>query len=211
MRLPHRTSTEAPAVSRGTAPAPISTRPVTELAGLRAISLIRAGFSVVWVALVVLTAHGLVAADRPTAIAAVLLVAYPLWDVAATVLARRLSGAGALDRVGVVNVALGAAAAIATGVAVLATVGTALLVFGVWALLSGAIQVVVAVRRRRSVGAQWPLIVSGAQSVLAGAAIAAMSASPTSGLSFLAGYSAFGAFWFVVSAIVLSVRIRRSR
>ena len=99
---------------------------------------------------------------------------------------------------------IGPLATIAMLLAVFTTIGTTLLVFGIWALLSGAIQLTVAVRRRRAVGAQWPMMISGGLSVLAGASFAAMSASDTSGLSALAGYSAFGAFWFLVSALVLS-------
>ncbi|MGI3200194.1 DUF308 domain-containing protein [Streptomyces sp. GLT-R25] len=94
-------------------------------------------------------------------------------------------------------------------IAVFSTIGTALLVFGVWALLSGAIQLVVAIRRRRTVGAQWPMVISGGLSVLAGTSFAAMSTSDTSSLSSITGYSAFGAFWFLVSAITLSIRARR--
>lgn len=45
------------------------------------------------------------------------------------------------------------------------------------------------------VGAQWPMIISGGLSVLAGASFAATSGSATSGLSHVADYSAFGAFW----------------
>jgi uncharacterized membrane protein HdeD (DUF308 family) len=84
-------------------------------------------------------------------------------------------------------------------------------VFGIWALLSGAIQLVVAIRRRRTVGTQWPMVISGGLSVLAGASFAAMSASATSSLSTVAGYSAFGAFWFLVSAIALSIRTRHEK
>ncbi|WP_370410222.1 DUF308 domain-containing protein [Streptomyces fradiae] len=179
--------------------------------GLRSLHLIRVVFSLIWVALVLTTSASLVSTDRPTAIAAVLLVIYPLWDAVATLLERRLAGTGPMDRVGAVNVALGLATAAGMLAATFATVGTALLVFGVWALLSGAIQLVVAIRRRRSVGAQWPMIISGGLSVLAGGSFAAMSASPTSGLSSVAGYSAFGAFWFLVSVIALTVRGRRDQ
>jgi uncharacterized membrane protein HdeD (DUF308 family) len=150
-----------------------------------------------------------VSTDRPTAIAAVLLIVYPLWDVVATLLDRRLAGPGSTNRVSTLNVGLGLATTAAMIIAVFSTVGAALLVFGVWALLSGAIQLVVAIRRRRTVGAQWPMAVSGGQSVLAGATIAATSASATSGLSTVAGYAAFGAFWFLVSVIALSIRSRR--
>jgi uncharacterized membrane protein HdeD (DUF308 family) len=184
--------------------------------GLRSVYLIRAAFSLIWVALVATTSSSLVSTDTPTVIAAVLLTIYPLWDAIATLLERRLAGAGAgaaaaaANRVGTVNVALGLAATVGMLVAVFSTVGKTLLVFGVWALLAGAVQLVVAVRRRRSVGAQWPMIISGGLSVLAGVTFAAMSTSATSGLSTVAGYSAFGAFWFLVSAIALTVRSRRS-
>ncbi|GGQ26469.1 hypothetical protein GCM10010279_38170 [Streptomyces mutabilis] len=140
-----------------------------------------------------------------------LLVIYPLWDAVATLLERRLAGTGPMDRVGAINVALGLGTAAGMFAAAFSTIGTALLVFGVWALFSGAIQLVVAIRRRRTVGAQWPMVISGGLSVLAGGSFAAMSASPTSGLSSVAGYSAFGAFWFLVSVIALTVRGRREQ
>lgn len=180
----------------------------TPLSGLRSFYLIRTVFSLIWVALVFATSSSLVATDQPTLIAAVLLTIYPLWDAAAALLERRMTGA-APNRVSTVNVALGIVATIAMLAAAFSTIGKTLLVFGVWALVSGAIQLVVAIKRRRVVGAQWPMIISGGLSVLAGATFAMMSTSATSGLSTLAGYSAFGAFWFLVSAIVLTVRSRR--
>ncbi|MFI6280529.1 DUF308 domain-containing protein [Streptomyces sp. NPDC050988] len=192
-----------------TAVTPSTTTPSTTLPGLRSLYLIRVAFSLVWVALVVATSASLVSPDKPTVIAAVLLVVYPLWDVVATVLDGRMAGTGSRDRVATINMALGLAAAAGMITAVFSTIGTTLLVFGIWALLSGAIQLVVAIRRRRTVGAQWPMVISGGLSVLAGASFAAMSSSETSGLSTLAGYSAFGAFWFLVSAITLSIRARR--
>ncbi|MFF4829219.1 DUF308 domain-containing protein [Streptomyces sp. NPDC001312] len=179
--------------------------------GLRSLYLIRVAFSLIWVALVVTTSASLVSTDRPTVIAAVLLVIYPLWDVIATLLERRMASTGSTDRVGTTNVALGLATAAGMIIAVFSTIGTVLLVFGIWGLLSGAIQLVVAIRRRRTVGAQWPMVISGGLSVLAGASIAAMSASATSSLSTVAGYSAFGAFWFLVSVIALSIRSRREK
>ncbi|WP_326728527.1 DUF308 domain-containing protein [Streptomyces phaeochromogenes] len=189
-----------------------TTTPSTTLSGLRSLHLIRVAFSLVWVALVATTSASLVSPDRPTVIAAVLLVAYPLWDAVATLVERRMATAaatGSTDRVGTLNMALGLAATAGMIIAVFSTIGTTLLVFGVWALLSGAIQLTVAIRRRRTVGAQWPMLISGGLSVLAGANFAAMSTSATSSLSTIAGYSAFGAFWFLVSAITLSIRGRR--
>jgi hypothetical protein len=178
--------------------------------GLRSLYLIRVVFSLIWVVLVFTTSASLKSKDTPTVIAAVLLSSYPLWDVIATLLERRMAGTGSTSRVSAINMALGLAATIGMVIAIFSTIGTALLAFGIWALLSGAIQLVAAIRRRRTVGAQWPMIISGGLSVLAGASIAAMSGSTTSGLSTVAGYSAFGAFWFLVSVIALSLRTRRA-
>ncbi|MFJ5218808.1 DUF308 domain-containing protein [Streptomyces sp. NPDC088354] len=183
----------------------------TTPSGLRSLHLIRVVFSLIWVVLVLTTSGSLVSADSPTGIAAALLVVYPLWDAAATLLERRLAGTGSANRVSTVNLGLGLATTAVMIIAVFSTIGAALLVFGVWALLSGAIQLVVAIRRRRTVGAQWPMVISGGQSVLAGATIAATSASATSSLSTVAGYSAFGAFWFLVSVIALGIRSRRGK
>lgn len=181
----------------------------TMSSGLRSLHLIRVAFSLIWVALVFTTSASLVSTDEPTVIAAALLVVYPLWDAIATLIERRLAGPGASNGVGTVNMGLGLAATAGMIAAVFSTIGTALLVFGVWALLSGALQLFVAIRRWRTVGAQWPMAISGGQSVLAGATIAGTSASATSNLSTVAGYSAFGAFWFFVSVVALSIRGRR--
>jgi uncharacterized membrane protein HdeD (DUF308 family) len=185
--------------------------PTTVPSRLRTLYVIRIVFSAIWVLLVLTTSASITASDKPTAIAAVLLIIYPLWDAVATFVERRMAGAGTTNRIGLVNIALGLVATIAMIFAVFNTVGTALLVFGIWALISGAIQLTVAIRRRHTIGAQWPMIVSGAISVVAGAAFASMSTHGSTGLAGIAGYSAFGAFWFLVSVIALSIRSRRAQ
>jgi uncharacterized membrane protein HdeD (DUF308 family) len=177
--------------------------------GLRSLSLIRAVFSIIWVGLVFGTAMPLGSGGRLAAITAVLLVIYPLWDAVATFLARRIAGAGPATGISTINIVLGLAATVAMIVAVQITLGATLLVFGIWALLSGALQLTVAIQRRRSVGAKWSMIISGGLSVLAGVSMAATSASGSHGLVLIGGYSAFGAFWFIVSAVALTVRGRR--
>ncbi|MET7567016.1 DUF308 domain-containing protein [Streptomyces sp. NPDC005492] len=193
-----------------TTTAPTTPAPTTTLSGLRSLYLIRIAFSLIWVALLLATSGSLGSKDSPSAIVALLLVVYPLWDVIATLLERRLTGPGSTNLVSTLNMALGLAATLGMTVAVFSTVGRALLVFGIWALLSGALQLVTALRRRRTLGAQWPMIISGGQSVLAGASLAAMSASAKSGLSTVAGYSAFGAVWFLVSVLAIGRRSGRS-
>ena len=176
--------------------------------GLASLYLIRIAFSVVWVVAVLVTCHSLRSGDAPSAIAAVLLIAYPLWDAIATVLELRITGdSGGLDRVRLGNVVLSAVAAVAMVIAVFSTIKATLIVFGVWALVAGAVQLTLAIRRRRAVGAQWPMMLSGGISVLAGINFAATSGTASAGLSNVAGYSAFGAFWFLVAVLAL----RRSR
>jgi uncharacterized membrane protein HdeD (DUF308 family) len=194
------------AISPAATTAAISVAPeTTTWRSFRSLHLVRAAFSLTWVALVATTSVSLVSTDRPTAFASVLLVSYPLWDVLATAFERRAAGPGAFHRgSSTANIAVGLVATVAMAIAVRHTVGAAILVFGAWALVAGAIQLVVAVRRRATLGAQWPMITSGSLSVLAGVSFAAMSTSSTGGLSTIAGYAAFGAFWFLVSAAALT-------
>ena len=87
-----------------------------------------------------------------------------------------------------------------------------LAVFGVWAILSGLLQLYTGVRRWRSYGAQWAMILSGAQSALAGGFMIGKSlgSMPPSILD-IAPYAAFGAFYFLVSAIWLTVSAYRQK
>ena len=79
-------------------------------------------------------------------------------------------------------------------------------VFGGWAVLSGLFQLVTGVRRWTSYGAQWAMILSGAQSGLAGAHMLgkAAGAVPVS-IADIAPYAAFGAFYFLISAVSLTI------
>jgi hypothetical protein len=83
-------------------------------------------------------------------------------------------------------------------------------VIGVWAALAGLLQLATGVRRWRSAAAQWPMILSGAQSALAGAHFLqkAADASTSPGVADVAPYAAFGALYFAISAIVLVARRR---
>lgn len=190
-------------MTRTTTPSTATTVASTR-SGLRSLYLVRVAFSVTWVVLVLATGRGLASGDSPGAVVAALLVAYPLWDAIATVLELRITGdTEARDRVRVGNIVLSVLATIAMAVAVSSTIGATLTVFGTWALVAGAIQLALAIRRRRAVGAQWPMMLSGAISVLAGITFVATSGSTSAGLTNVAGYSAFGAFWFLLAVIAL--------
>jgi len=48
------------------------------------------------------------------------------------------------------------------------------------------------------------MIISGGQSMIGGTVFIALAHSPTMGIDSLAGYAAFGGFYFLLSAIRLS-------
>ena len=76
---------------------------------------------------------------------------------------------------------------------------------------SAAFQPVLAAVRRWASGAQWAMVLSGAQSALAGGFFIAQSAQEVSAvIPLIAGYAGFGAIYFLVSALWL-VLGRRAR
>jgi uncharacterized membrane protein HdeD (DUF308 family) len=112
----------------------------------------------------------------------------------------------ALNRTQAINVVVSLATTLAVVVALQMSMNGVLAVFGAWAILSGLLQLGTAVRRWKSHGAQWAMGLSGAQSALAGVFFilqARMPAPPS--ITNVAGYAALGAFYFLVSAVWLSV------
>jgi uncharacterized membrane protein HdeD (DUF308 family) len=177
--------------------------------GLRNLYFVRVAFSIVWVALVFTLATSATVGAGTTVAASVLLVVYPLWDVCATVIDIRVNRSTSSTLLPqYLNILFGAAATIATIIALTSGLTPALIVFGFWATLTGAVQLFLAIRRRRALGGQWPMIISGGLSVLAGFSFVITSGTLSTGLATLAGYSAFGAFWYLVAAIWLSVKRR---
>ena len=81
-----------------------------------------------------------------------------------------------------------------------------LLVFGIWAGLSGLLQIATAVRRWKTTGAQWAMILSGGQSALAAAFMIKLAGGTEPvGILDVAPYAAFGAFYFLAAAMLLTV------
>lgn len=145
-------------------------------------------------------------------LAAVMLVAYPAWDAIANYLDASRSGGLARNKSQMLNFAVSVVTAVAVGVALGSGMHAVLQVFGVWAVLAGLFQLVTGVRRWKTSGAQWAMILSGAQSGLAGTHMLKQAADtlPVS-IANIAPYAAFGAFYFLVSAVWLSVGTRRER
>lgn len=176
---------------------------------LRTYYFTRAAVSIGWIALVV-------ALGRSSPVAgAVLLVAYPAWDAVANGLDAQRSGGLRASPSQALNLAISLLAAVGVAVALMHGMNAVLAVFGAWAGLAGVLQLATAVRRWKTFGAQWAMALSGAQSTLAGgffikmAADAADAAAPP--ITRLAPYVAFGAFYFLVSALWLTFRAGRER
>lgn len=170
---------------------------------LRRYYFARAVFSILWVAAV------LSIAPASSAAGAALLVAYPAWDALANIVDGRRSGGLGANATQLVNVVVSLAVTLGIAIA-LPDMHGVLTVFGAWAILSGLLQLGTALGRWRAVGAQWAMVLSGAQSALAGAVFiwqARMPQQPTA--ATVAGYAGFGAFYFLVSALSLQVRARR--
>ena len=173
---------------------------------LRTYYFIRAAVSVGWIALALGISQG------DPAIAAVLLVAYPAWDAAANYLDAQKNGGLRSNLSQSLNLVVSAITTIAVAVALGISMNAVFAVFGAWATLSGLFQLFTAVRRWKSVGAQWVMILSGAQSALAGVFFILMARATTApDITGIAGYAGFGAFYFLISAIWLTVKMARQR
>jgi uncharacterized membrane protein HdeD (DUF308 family) len=167
---------------------------------LKTYTFIRFGFSAAWVA-----AAFLLAPLNPV-IAAVLLVIYPAWDAVANYLDAQRNGGLERNLSHLMNVIVSALTTIAVLVALGQGMAAVVVVFGVWAILSGVLQLATAVRRW-AFGGQWAMVLSGAQSALAGGFfVFSAGTMPNPGIALIAGYAAFGAVYFLVTAIWLSVR-----
>lgn len=162
----------------------------------------RAGFSIIWVILVTALAK-----DN-TAIATVLFIVYPAWDALATYFDIQANPPAANKTPQYVNIVISIATTLGVTLALQKGIPQALIVFGAWAILTGLIQLILGLRRRKQLGGQWPMIISGAQSMLAGGAFIAMAHQPNQGITTLAGYAAFGAFYFLITAFRLSKTIK---
>ena len=167
---------------------------------LRRLYLVRFGFALVWAILLFQTA------SNSSALTAVLLVLYPVFDVAAAVVDVRSQQGGAArtgSAVGLVaTITVSTLAAAGLAVALTSGIPAALRVWGAWAIVAGVLQLVVAVGRRR-LGGQWAMVVSGALSVVAGTAFVVQSFAPGASLVTVAGYALLGGVFFLVSALRL--------
>jgi hypothetical protein len=161
-----------------------------------------------WAAVVIL-----LSATSPS-LAVLLMVAYPLWDVACTLFDLNSSNStdstSSSKTVQYINVVLGLGTAIAVGIGSQSDPRFGVAAFGAWAFAAGALQLVVAIYRRSLVKGQWAMILSGLQSMAAGAAFLLGGLSGKVHTKDLGGYAVFGGVYFLVSAILLGRKGRSS-
>ncbi|MET7558088.1 hypothetical protein [Streptomyces albidoflavus] len=166
-------------------------------AALRKLYFLRFAFAAAWAALLLTTAGTL------TTLTAVLLVAYPLFDVGCAVAdLRSARPEGRPVRGLYVNAALSTLTAAGLAVAATSGIPAVLRVWGAWAITAGLVQLAVGVARR-GLGGQWAMIASGGISTLAGASFIAQAGGADASLSALAGYAFLGGVFFLVSALRL--------
>jgi hypothetical protein len=173
---------------------------------LKSYYFVRAGVAVAWV----VGAFTIGKAMPP--IAAALLIAYPTWDAAANYADAQRNGGLKHNPSQSLNIVVSAITGIVVALTLGASMNAVLGVFGVWAVVAGLFQLITGVRRWRTYGAQWVMILSGAQSALVGAVFIKQAKAPSvPGITDIAPYAAFGAFYFLVSAIWLTISEARAK
>lgn len=167
---------------------------------------LRFAVSAIWVALAFTVAKVM------PPLAAAMLVAYPAWDALANYLDASRSGGLTRNKTQMLNFVVSVVTAVAVAAILPRGMHAVLQIFGIWAVLSGLFQLLTGVRRWKSYGAQWAMILSGAQSGLAGAHMLSKAAgtAPVS-IADIAPYAAFGAFYFLISAVSLTISGARRR
>ncbi|HZY74378.1 MAG TPA: hypothetical protein VFE22_14820 [Edaphobacter sp.] len=171
---------------------------------LRNLYFTRTLFQFIWAFGVILTAP-----TQPQ-VAAILLILYPLWDVAGTSYDIKTTGQAGLTRTSqIINAALGVATALGIALTVFNQPAYAIAIFGGWALAAGLLQLLVGLIRRSQLGGQWAMILSGGQSMAAGIGFVLGGLSGKFHIKDLSGYAVFGAIYFLAGAILLSRKLSR--
>jgi hypothetical protein len=171
---------------------------------LRNLYFVRTVFQLIWAASVLSTAL-----TQPL-IASILLIAYPLWDVACTLYdltASRPTGSARTSQI--VNALLGTATALGIALTVFSKPAYSIAIFGVWALGAGLLQLVAGLIRRKQLGGQWAMILSGVQSTAAGVAFVLGGLSGKLHAKDMGGYAIFGAVYFLIGGILLTRKLSK--
>ena len=164
---------------------------------LRNLYFTRTAVQLLWAGIVIATA-----ASNP-ALAAGLLILYPLWDVACTVYDLRSSTRSGPSAAQYVNVALGSLTAIGISVTAFKSPQQAVVTFGAWAFTAGLAQLAIGIRRRKQLGGQWAMILSGIQSAAAGVAFILGGLHDKTHIKDLGGYAIFGGVYFLIAGFLM--------
>lgn len=166
----------------------------------------RAAFSIAWV----LAAFSFGKTVPAAAIA--LALVYPAWDALANLADAKQNGGFSDNLPQSLNAAVSGIAAAAVAIALGSSMNAVLVVFGAWASVSGVLQTATGVRRWKRHGAQWAMILSGVQSAVAGVLFIQRGRGiEERSIADIAPYAAFGAFYFLVSAVSLTIAEQRRR
>jgi hypothetical protein len=165
---------------------------------LRNLYFVRTIVQAIWAGAVIATAL------KNPALAATLLILYPLWDVACTLYDLKASAGSDSPTIHYLNAAAGVITAIAIGLTVYSHTQYAVAAFGGWAFVAGLLQLVVGIVRRQRLGGQWAMILSGTQSTLAGVAFLLGGLSGKTHIKDIAGYALFGALFFLIAGVLLN-------
>ncbi|MDW8844559.1 DUF308 domain-containing protein [Erwinia sp. MMLR14_017] len=164
----------------------------------------RALFSLIWVA----AAFSI--GQHSSYLAAILLIIYPAWDALANYIDSTRSGGISKNRMQAFNIIVSIITTVSVIFTVRESMNQVIAVFGCWAILSGLLQLGAAVQRWKNSNAQWSMALSGGQSTIAGAFFIFQAQMPVPpSIINIAGYAAFGAFYFLVSAVSLFIILRK--
>ncbi|MEV0110867.1 hypothetical protein AB0H42_31700 [Nocardia sp. NPDC050799] len=183
-----------------------TTPALTYSRSLRTLYFVRFVFAIIWVGIMFSAAAK---ATEPNALLTVLLIVYPLFDAGAVLWQLRADPDKQRSKTAEwINVVVSVAVAVAVGVSSSIAIPAALAVWGVWAIISGIPQLIAAIRNRKS-GGQVAQMLSGGISVFAGSGFLIQGLQGNGAISGAAGYAALGAIFFLVSAIRLSIMLRK--
>ena len=171
---------------------------------LRRLYFIRFAFAVIWAGILLATS------SMAGPLLTVLLIVYPLFDAAAVFWQLRAESESQRSKLAEwINVAVSVLMAVVLGVASTVSIAAALTVWGVWAVGSGIPQLITALRNRGS-GGQIPQMLSGGISVLAGGGFLTQGLQGAGNIAGVGGYATLGAVFFLISAIRLSIVLRKT-
>src|ERR1700722_17909649 len=173
---------------------------------LRNLYLTRTAVQLLWAGVVIATAA------NSAALAAGLLILYPLWDVACTVYDLRSSTRSGPPTAQYINIVLGSLAAIGIALTAFKSPQQAVVTFGAWAFAAGLAQLAIGISRRKQLGGQWAMILSGLQSAAAGVAFILGGLHDKTHVKDLGDYAIFGGVYFLIAGFLMHRKLsQRSR